>query len=109
MARTLAAPPASTICVQVYFVAPPFIHAKIQMFDQQYVILGTSNFDIRSFKLNFETSLFINSVSFSQKTNEFVQEIAERASLVNLNKMGKQKLFARKLRDALVQIASPLL
>jgi cardiolipin synthase A/B len=95
--------------VQLYFVAPPFIHAKLQIFDQQHVILGTSNFDIRSFKLNFETSLFINSQSFSHKINEFIQEIAERSSLLNLNQTGKQKLFGRKLRDALVQIASPLL
>jgi cardiolipin synthase len=95
--------------VQVYFVAPPFIHAKIQIFDQHYVILGTSNFDIRSFKLNFETSLFIKSQNFASKIDEFIQEIADRSNPVNLNHYGKQKMFARKLRDALVQVASPLL
>lgn len=40
-----------------------FIHAKTIIVDDKYLIVGSSNFDIRSFNLNLETDAFIYSRS----------------------------------------------
>jgi cardiolipin synthase len=94
--------------IQIHFIQPPFMHAKIQIFDQQCIILGTSNFDIRSFKLNFETSLVLKSDYFSQEVNKFTQEIISHSRPAR-DSLPQKNPFIRKLTDALVQIASPLL
>lgn len=45
--------------VKIYEYLPGFIHAKIIVTDGHSAIVGTSNFDFRSFYLHFENSVFI--------------------------------------------------
>ena len=41
----------------VYFTPPPFNHAKLMTVDGQWCLIGSSNWDTRSFRLNFEFDL----------------------------------------------------
>lgn len=46
---------------EVYIYDAGFLHAKTIVVDDQIVSVGTANFDIRSFKLNFEINCFMYS------------------------------------------------
>lgn len=45
--------------VRIHLYAPRFLHAKHLSVDDQVVVLGTTNIDIRSFALNAEVSLIV--------------------------------------------------
>ena len=44
---------------QVYLYRPGLLHAKTMTIDNSFAFLGTGNFDIRSFSLNFEVNLLL--------------------------------------------------
>lgn len=43
--------------VKIYRTRPPFDHSKIMVVDRAWVFVGSANWDVRSFKLNFECNL----------------------------------------------------
>jgi cardiolipin synthase len=45
------------IPVNVHFTPPPFDHAKVVTMDGEWCLIGSSNWDTRSFRLNFEFDL----------------------------------------------------
>lgn len=44
---------------EVYIYDNGFLHSKTIVIDEEIVSVGTANFDIRSFKLNFEVNAFL--------------------------------------------------
>lgn len=85
---------------------PFMLHTKALLIDHDTVIVGSSNFDNRSFKLNFELSLLIE----HQITHEQVAAIIHgyiRESLP-FNAKAKRPLFKR-LAQAIARLFSPLL
>lgn len=45
--------------VKIYEYSPGFIHSKTMMVDKQLAVIGTTNFDYRSFFLHFECGAFL--------------------------------------------------
>lgn len=94
--------------VKVYRYQAGFIHSKLMVIDDELIIAGSSNMDIRSFELNFETNVFI----YNRKTARAVKEIILRdmAECVQLN---PEDWANRRLRDkfidAFFRLFSPLL
>ena len=43
--------------VKIYRTRPPFDHSKILLVDGAWLFFGSANWDVRSFKLNFECNL----------------------------------------------------
>lgn len=43
--------------VRIYRTRPPFDHSKIMVVDRAWVFVGSANWDVRSFKLNFECNM----------------------------------------------------
>lgn len=43
--------------IRIFEKPPPFVHAKALLVDNQWAFVGSANFDIRSFRLNFELNL----------------------------------------------------
>lgn len=82
-----------------------FLHAKLHVFDRKTVLLGSSNFDQRSFRLNFETSCLVSSQTISREIDEFLSLLSKNATTHEWKKRNKFK----KLIDALAQLFSPLL
>jgi len=55
-----------------------FIHSKASIFDGKVASVGTANWDIRSFKLNFETQAFVYDEELASKMNaDFLKELDE--------------------------------
>ena len=53
---------------EIYIYNKGFLHAKTIVVDDELLSVGTANFDIRSFKLNFEVNAFLydEALSFEQ-------------------------------------------
>ena len=94
--------------VRVYEQPPPFDHTKLLLVDDYYVLIGSSNLDPRSLKLNFELCVEI----FDRHLNEALQGTMdrriERAGPLDLDTLRKRPLPVR-LRDALCWLFSPYL
>jgi len=45
--------------VKVFYQPPPFVHSKLLVIDDVYALVGSTNLDPRSFRLNFEFNLEI--------------------------------------------------
>ncbi len=60
--------------VRIYERHPPFIHAKALIIDASTSVIGTSNFDNRSLRLNYESNLVVYDDVFSNRLKKTVLE-----------------------------------
>lgn len=60
--------------VEVYIYDAGFIHAKTIVIDGEILSVGTANFDIRSFKLNFEVNTFMYDRNLARQQAEIFKE-----------------------------------
>lgn len=60
--------------VRVYTYGNGFIHAKTATVDDLVTSIGTANWDIRSFRLNFETNAVIYDADFARKQREHFED-----------------------------------
>jgi cardiolipin synthase A/B len=94
--------------VRVYEYTPRFIHAKTLVCDQDVSVIGTANFDNRSFRLDFE----IAAVLFGTSENRTLAE-AYTADLADCRELStvilQKQSFGRRLGQASARLMSPLL
>lgn len=94
--------------VKIYEYTPGFIHAKTIVSDDTYAIVGTTNFDFRSFYLHFECGVFLFRAStVLDVRNDFLQT-QQLSEEITENDCEKVKLPVRILR-ALLRVFSPLM
>lgn len=73
--------------IKVYKYKPGFIHGKLMITDNEKAMIGTVNFDYRSFYLHFENSIYLeNASSIHPMTSFFLQTIEKSISFENLKK-----------------------
>lgn len=60
--------------VKIYRYTPAFMHQKVVLVDEDKTVIGTANFDNRSFHLNFEISIFSISHRFTAEVEEMLSE-----------------------------------
>jgi cardiolipin synthase len=94
--------------VKLYTYMPRMIHTKTLIIDEDISFIGSTNFDYRSFYLNFELSV----VSYSETINkdlvdEFYQSL-EQSELVDLDELINLPLHERLIR-ASARLMSPIL
>jgi len=58
---------------EVYVYQPTMLHTKLLVIDNEFVSVGSTNFDIRSIKLNDEASLNIYNREFAQQMTEMFE------------------------------------
>jgi cardiolipin synthase A/B len=94
--------------VRVFEYLPRFIHAKTMLGDDDTAIIGTANFDNRSFRLDFE----IAAVLFGKSANAQLAAAFEHDCLEarEIEKRGLAGLsFGQRLGEASARLMSPLL
>ena len=99
--------------IEIYKQPAPFAHTKLVLIDDLYTFLGSTNFDPRSLKLNFELDLEV----FSAQLNSWLRSYAETvlsssqaADFCLFEEAGSAVLcFLKKLRNAAMWIFSPYL
>ncbi|NDL66918.1 cardiolipin synthase [Anaerotalea alkaliphila] len=94
--------------VEVYIYEKGFLHAKAILVDRKACSIGSCNFDIRSFKLNFEANAFIydRQASMAQAL-QFEKDLLSCRRLT-LEDYGNRP-FVVKVKEAVSRLFSPLL
>lgn len=60
--------------VRIFHRQPPFMHAKAMLIDGRTAIVGTANWDVRSLRLNYETSMILYDEGFAGKLKQVILE-----------------------------------
>ncbi len=92
--------------VNVWLGPPPFRHTKIMVVDGEWALIGSSNWDIRSFRLNFELCMEVYDQSIAQRLQHFVT--SHRGAPLTNRELTARPLPVR-LRDAAVRLMMPYL
>lgn len=94
--------------VKIYEYLPGFIHSKTIVADDIYGVVGTSNFDFRSFYLHFENGIFMyKSKAVCQVKQDYLQTLT-KCSSVTLDMCKNTRLITRIVRSIL-KVFSPLM
>lgn len=96
------------IGANVYIYDKGFLHAKVLSIDSRIACVGTANFDIRSFALNFEVSAFLYDADLAKKIEEqFLVDVSD--SIVASDLYFKQQSRWKKFKQAFSRLFSPIL
>ncbi len=85
-----------------------FLHAKTIVIDEEVCSIGTANFDIRSFKLNFEINAFIYDQEISRKLTEIFKQDLKLCQELTPEKYKNRSLFI-KFKESISRLISPIL
>jgi cardiolipin synthase len=94
--------------VRVFLSPAPFDHAKLCVVDRAWVLVGSSNWDPRSLRLNFELDIECHDPGFAARVDELVAERRGLSRAITLRDVDGRSLPLR-LRDGLARLLSPYL
>lgn len=86
-----------------------FIHSKLIIVDDEIVIMGTFNFDLRSLTSNFESLLVINDSSTSSQISSYWQECLNNSKIFTRDDLFKNTNLKSSFVRSALQIIKPLL
>lgn len=93
---------------KIYIYENGFLHAKTIVVDDSVCSVGSCNFDIRSFRLNFETNAFIYDRNTAiQMKNIFVEDI--KKCTYYSKELYKNRSRRVKIKESISRLFSPLL
>ncbi|MDU2374145.1 MAG: phospholipase D-like domain-containing protein, partial [Peptoniphilus harei] len=92
----------------VYQYEGGFLHTKIVIADDYLSTVGTANFDIRSFELNFEVNAFLYDEELNKKLKEDFKRDLEDCTEITKEIYAKRSRFT-KVRESFSRLLSPLL
>ena len=94
--------------VKIYVYQKGFLHAKTMVVDGEMATVGTSNFDMRSFRLNFEVNAFIYNEQFAKQVEEdFVHDL-KNCTIANEKYFEKQDRWKR-FKQKFSRLFAPIL
>ncbi len=93
--------------VKVYEYGPRMLHTKALLCDEDLAVLGSANFDHRSFRLNFEVALLFREPAFNARLATLLK--GEFASAARVQDERSRSLWRNRLPEALARLGSPLL
>lgn len=93
---------------RVHRSAPPFDHTKLMTIDGVWSLIGSTNWDARSLRLNFEFNVECYSMPLAQELEELIDAKISKGRRLTLEEIEKRSLPV-KLRDGLARLASPYL
>lgn len=94
--------------VQVFEYTPAVLHAKMMLFDHDWVVLGSANVDIRSFRLNFEAGLFVEGEALNAHMAHIFEGDLRRSVQVTRRELDARGWWTRNVQ-ALAHLFSPML
>ena len=94
--------------IHFYYQSRPFCHSKLFVADQSYALIGSSNWDARSFRLNFELDLEIYDSAVAKNLSDHFNQVKARSSRISLENVNKDPLVSR-FRNSFFKLFSPYL
>lgn len=94
--------------VRIFEYTAGFLHGKAILFDDRLAVIGSANFDVRSFRLNFEASCFVGGTGFNRALAEIFE--ADLAKSVEIPREGAlERNAALRILESASHLLSPLL
>lgn len=93
---------------RIHLSPPPFDHGKLLVVDDGWALLGSTNWDARSLRLNFEYNLECHDEALVRELNPLIDARLARAAPLDAATLARQSLPAR-LRNRLFWLLSPYL
>ncbi len=93
--------------VKVYEYGPRMLHTKALLVDDDFALVGSANFDNRSFRLNFEVSVLFHDADIAAELARLYEH--ELASAPRVRADRPQPLLRARLPEALARLGAPLL
>ena len=90
--------------IEIYEYMPTMYHTKVLVVDEEWVSVGSTNFDDRSFRLNGEANLNVLSADFARRQAEVFFQDRARSRQVTF-----EQWRSRPLREKLMERAANLL
>lgn len=74
--------------VRFYRYHAGFLHEKVWLVDDAYTVVGTTNLDNRSFRLNFEVGILVQDHDFAQQVETMLLDDLAQSRLLEPNQLG---------------------
>lgn len=94
--------------VKCYTYEKGFLHAKTIVVDDEICSVGTSNFDIRSFTLNFEVNGFIYDSLIASRLSEIFRQDLMDCKEITLENY-EQRSYMIKFKESISRLVGPVL
>ncbi|MCD7098504.1 cardiolipin synthase [Stenotrophomonas sp. MMGLT7] len=93
--------------VKIYEYGPRMLHTKALLADDDLCIVGSANFDNRSFRLNFEVSMLFHDRELCARLSRILE--SDFASAVRVRNDRNRSVWRYRLPEAFARLTSPLL
>jgi len=94
--------------IKCYTYEKGFMHSKMVLVDDFVSTIGTANFDIRSFKMNFEVNAFIYDKSTNIRLQkQFIRDLEDSKEITL--EIYKDRSFGVKFKESVSRLLSPML
>ena len=94
--------------IEIALSPPPFDHTKLMLVDDDLAVVGSANWDERSFRLNFEVDLECRDPKLVTELDALVDRRLSGASFVTFEGLAACSVWSR-LRDRLARLGLPYL
>lgn len=94
--------------VKIFLGCRPFDHSKLLVVDDAWILVGSSNWDQRSLRLNFEANLECYDVALAGAMEEHFQSLLQKSELVSLKEL-QSAPFRIRLRNNIARVFTPYL
>ena len=85
--------------VRIFERRPPFMHTKALIVDGVFAFIGTSNIDVRSFRLDYETNLAVFDHAFADSLKSMLTEDISNSREVDLAAWSRRPASERMLEN----------
>ncbi|MDA8791852.1 cardiolipin synthase [Bacteriovoracaceae bacterium] len=92
----------------IYLTPPPFDHSKLMVVDNRWSLIGSTNFDARSLRFNFEANLEVYSLKLAADLNKLIEQKIINCQQLFVEDFTNQTYF-EKLRNNVSKVFSPYL
>jgi len=94
--------------VNIYMYQKGILHSKVLVVDDLFASVGSANFDIRSFQLNFETNAVLYDRQLvARLEQDFLQDIQDSVRVCP--RMHRQRPLLHRCKEAAARMFAPLL
>jgi len=93
---------------RIWVSPPPFDHSKLMLVDDAWLLLGSTNWDPRSLRLNFELNVECYDRTLAAQLDRIVDEKIRASRALTLEDIEGRSL-ALRLRDGLARLFTPYL
>lgn len=101
-----------TVCleagIEIYEYNPGFIHSKLFLSDNEISVVGSINFDYRSFNLNYECTTITYKTEAEKEVKEDFDEILRNSTKIDLYSHVKRP-FIEKVLEFLAKLFAPII